>query len=110
MEFYKKHIVSSLGEKDGFNSRRDGILHRFAAFEHIFKTLFQFPTGWNSIREPGIYSVRLPVSIPNGMEFYPPPYSQSILERLFQFPTGWNSTMNELFDSINLLEFQFPTG
>ena len=33
-----------------FNFQRDEILHRFAAFEHIFKTLFQFPTGWNSTR------------------------------------------------------------
>ena len=99
--------------------------------------VFQFPTGWNSTRytnciifpyccfnsqRDGILLDRAakhlpthPVSIPNGMEFYPgrrfgtaDPFVVSIpngmefylmsltfiaLSKVFQFPTGWNSTI-----------------
>ena len=33
------------------------------------------------------------VSIPNGMEFYNADFDFSFIFTLFQFPTGWNSTL-----------------
>ncbi len=42
-----KHIASSLGKKDGFNSQRDGILLRRLE-SGSKRNEFQFPTGWNS--------------------------------------------------------------
>ena len=77
----------------GFNSQRDGILHRDcnAALQNEYRfqfptgwnstiqyerienvgLAFQFPAGWNSTWKPPRFS-KLPhsVSIPNGMEFY----------------------------------------
>ena len=55
--------------------------------------LFQFPTGWNSTQKfltELLLSAK--VSIPNGMEFYPPEHTGGRSKDAFQFPTGWNST------------------
>ena len=96
------------------------------------KSVFQFPTGWNSTCafERAIRYRR--VSIPNGMEFYPPWRAENFrcfarfnsqrdgillnLQRYcstlfqFQFPTGWNSTKRPYGYDNPYPRFQFPTG
>ena len=65
------HALSANAKvEEGFNSQRDGILHRgfWAYIKHY------------------------PVSIPNGMEFYTLGRSEEARANEFQFPTGWNST------------------
>ena len=77
----------------GFNSQRDGILQQ--KFRHwasghfvsipngmefyvntatrhqrLARSLFQFPTGWNSTSRDAAIHPNVWVSIPNGMEFY----------------------------------------
>ena len=46
MEFYAS-LVQNIDELKGFNSQRDGILHK-EGFKSDEISLFQFPTGWNS--------------------------------------------------------------
>ena len=80
-----------VAEKIRFNSQRDGIL------------LFRYfalgvPSSFNSQRDGILLNFisdffwKLPVSIPNGMEFYPLAFASCSIASLFQFPTGWNST------------------
>ena len=104
-----------IGEKDGFNSQRDGILLVSGYLAH-YTGPFQFPTGWNStLKAKKSRLLTLMVSIPNGMEFYQKrkdlfsrlsncfnsqrdgillePIVKLFFLRAFQFPTGWNSTI-----------------
>ncbi len=115
MEFYLAVYAAVEAFLACFNSQRDGILPKWRAFECCFRSLFQFPTGWNSTKlvrfllplllcfnsqRDGILPCRcrrfilaLGVSIPNGMEFYRGIKIAALRTRLFQFPTGWNSTL-----------------
>ena len=70
MEFYRSLSIANISIGYCFNSQRDGILP-FDAFVGSRKTMFQFPTGWNSTL----------LKTPN-----------SAFSFWFQFPTGWNST------------------
>ena len=54
--------------------------------------MFQFPTGWNSTLLVIDTRRKIPVSIPNGMEFYAERRLRYLTLAKFQFPTGWNST------------------
>ena len=64
-----EELKKALIDPSCFNSQRDGIL-RMKLLEKIRKSMFQFPTGWNSTREMEKEAANDEVSIPNGMEFY----------------------------------------
>ena len=110
MEFYCSEFPFLPRLEAGFNSQRDGIL-QIGRLRALRKSLFQFPTGWNSTKffpSPLIWLTR--VSIPNGMEFYFLLGVSLIMLRVFQFPTGWNSTAICRLRLCGSGLFQFPTG
>ena len=91
MEFYARVRYLSL-RSARFNSQRDGILLK------PWIALSVYSRSFNSQRDGilpknGLWRLRqLPVSIPNGMEFYLDLWVNYTIYLLFQFPTGWNST------------------
>jgi len=91
MEFYARVRYLSL-RSARFNSQRDGILLK------PWIALSVYSRSFNSQRDGilpknGLWRLRqLPVSIPNGMEFYMVFVMHISQQFLFQFPTGWNST------------------
>ena len=77
-----------IGQEYRFNSQRDGILQICRAIRRQ-RTRFQFPTGWNSTSaEISLPAPQDPVSIPNGMEFYPLHQNKCIWHIRVSIPNG----------------------
>ena len=79
-----------------FNSQRDGIL-RILFKRYKSKSMFQFPTGWNSTLIYSFFCFMV-----DGFNSQRDGILHSRSERIainsstFQFPTGWNSTQRAI--------------
>jgi len=102
MEFYAVGENFARSFVKSFNSQRDGILRLL-----ILRVKYFVSLGFNSQRD-GILLLfgalkllfALPVSIPNGMEFYRRWNFWFRKREAFQFPTGWNSTLARFCSSV----------